>query len=272
MDIIANPSSSGLILAGGYGIRLKLAQVQATGTRTLIPWERMPPARATQDLDFFLALDLFAQPAKGSAVRKLLDSLGYTAVEPRHLQFCKPLHTGSDLVVKVDLLARTGPNSLRVDRRRVGAKPGTGLHGRHTPDAFAVEESPVALPLQGYLTNGDPVSAEVLVPHAYAWVNMKLKAAHDWLSERQGRLDPKPNRAKHLADLYRLIGALTEQELTEAQSLAATYRLHEEAAKLRACAEELFADESGIATREIRQLSVNLDHRQFWEALRLVLG
>ena len=56
LDIVSDPASEGLILAGGFGIRIKQRYLQATGTRTLLPV--IPEARATQDLDFFLSLSL----------------------------------------------------------------------------------------------------------------------------------------------------------------------------------------------------------------------
>jgi hypothetical protein len=52
LDILAAPVSSDLILAGGFGLLLKQEHLYQTEARTLIT--PLPPARATQDLDFFL--------------------------------------------------------------------------------------------------------------------------------------------------------------------------------------------------------------------------
>ena len=104
LDILSDPASEGLILAGGYGLRLKQIHSEATDAGTLFPV--VPEARATQDLDFFLRLALFAQKERGIAVRSLIDRLGYEEHTPRW-QFGKP--SGPDAAgrtVKIDLLAR----------------------------------------------------------------------------------------------------------------------------------------------------------------------
>ena len=103
LDIISEPCSDGLILAGGFGIRLKQNFRRANRGRTLI--SHSPEARATQDMDFFLSLSFFEEKSKGAAVRELLDRLSYRPVV-ESFQFAKPLGGGLPQSVKVDLLAR----------------------------------------------------------------------------------------------------------------------------------------------------------------------
>jgi hypothetical protein len=142
LDILSSPDSRGLILAGGFGIRIKQSYLRDTNTRTLIT--PFPEARATLDLDFFLSLSLFVEKERGAAVRQLLDKLNYTEYTPKY-QFEKPMASASpEQKVKVDLLARLPEGEdIHVKSLRVGANSGIDLHGRETPEGFAVEENPV---------------------------------------------------------------------------------------------------------------------------------
>ncbi len=188
IDIVSDPAAEGLILAGGFGIRLKQAYLQNIQARTLIP--NVPEARATLDLDFFLRISLFVQTERGKAVRALLDRLDYAEHTPRW-QFGKSLVVGDpERKVKVDLLARSPKEDegIHVKPPRVGSRSGIDLHGFETPEAFAVEDLPVSLPLEGSNSGGDSVKASVMVPHAYASLNMKVKAAHDWLRSERGEI------------------------------------------------------------------------------------
>ena len=81
LDIVSDPASEGLILAGGFGILLKQQYLQRIGAATLIA--TLPQGRPTRDLDFFLPLKLFVQPEHGNAVRRMLDRLEYKDYTPK---------------------------------------------------------------------------------------------------------------------------------------------------------------------------------------------
>ena len=271
LDIVSDPISRDLILAGGFGIRLKQNHLRETNAKTLM---RFPEARATQDMDFFLSLSLFVEKERGAAVRALLDRLGYTEHTPKY-QFGKPFDTSQpDIVVKVDLLARTPEGEdVTVKFPRVGHGSGIDLHGRVTPEGFAVESHFQELAVRGERSDGTEVEAIVRVPHPYAWLNLKVKAAHDWLLMDQGKIKSKPSREKHVFDVYALIAMLTEKELEEATQIATEYKDHAVAKDARQCARELFGISDAPGVDEIRrQAAQEINYRQFWQALSDALG
>jgi hypothetical protein len=273
LDIASSTESRSLILAGGFGIRLKQEHLRRSNSRTLIPV--YPEARATEDLDFFLKMELFQQAGEIAGVRTLLDSLGYETVN-KDWKFRKPLGAPyTDRMVDVDLLARhpTLDEAVKVKSPRVGSGAGIGLHGHETPEAFAVEDQPVEVGVEGQRRDGTFVSTSVQVPHPYAWINMKVKAAHDWLEARNGPRRPKLGIEKHVLDVYLLTAMLTEQEIREAEGLAERYATHPIAQEIREYAKELYANPTAPGFVEVaRQTDVALDHDTFWEALCAVLG
>jgi hypothetical protein len=273
IDIVSDPAAEGLILAGGFGIRLKQAYLQNIQARTLIP--RVPEARATLDFDFFLRISLFVETERGRAVRALLDRLDYREHTPRW-QFGKPLIVGDpERKVKIDLMARSPKEDegIPVKSPRVGSGSGINLHGFETPEAFAVEDSPVSLPLEGRNSGGVSVKAYVMVPHAYASLNMKVKAAHDWLRSEHGEITKKPGQEKHVFDVYVLTAMLVENELAEAQKLAQQYDAYPILKEIRDCARELYGENNAPGVQEIqRRTNTDFDYAVFWEALCGMLG
>ena len=168
LDIVTAPEAKELILAGGLGLRLKQAFRKASGHRSLI--SAYPESRATQDMDFFLLLSMFIEPAKGIAFRHFLVREGYAPAEgAKHFHFVKRVDRGvlGTMEVKVDLLARQPlvDESVKVNGPRVGS--GIDLHGRVTPEAFSLEEEPLRIPIVGSKSDGTATKeASVLVPHA----------------------------------------------------------------------------------------------------------
>ena len=271
LDLLSDPISGELILAGGFGIRVKQNDLRDSRAKTLMPF---PEARATQDMDFFLSLSLFVQKERGTAVRALLDRLGYTEHTPKY-QFGKPFDAAHpDRRVKVDLLARTPEGEgVSVKFPRVGHNSGIGLHGRETPEGFAVEAHFQELSVQGRRTDGVEVMATVRVPHPYAWLNLKVKAAHDWLQMERGEIASKPNSARHVFDVYVLVSMLTEAELKEASQFATDYKNHAVAQEVRECAVQLFGKSNAPGMDEIRrQNAQERETPQFWQALSQALG
>lgn len=277
LDIVSDPAAQGLILGGGFGMRLKQQDLAAKGEQTLIA--EVPPARATQDLDFFLRIDFFVQKARGRAVRDLLERLSYTEDVP-DWKFEKSLASnslgdGRLGEVKVDFLARepSPDEPVQVKAHRVGSGADVGLHGYKTPEAFAVEDEPVVLRVVGVRSDGVSAEAAVSVPNSYAWITMKVKAVHDWLRMERGEIERRPFREKHVFDVYVLVAMLTEAELSAATVLAAKYFNHPLAAIVRSDAAVLYAapDAPGFL-QAVRQAGSPLDHDLFWTGLQSVLG
>lgn len=268
LDIVTAPEAEELVLAGGLGLWLKQAFRKAGKDRALI--SSYPESRATQDMDFFLQLSMFLEPAKGIAFRDFLLNEGYEPVEgAQHFHFVKRVDQGllGPMEVKVDLLARQpleGEN-VRVKGPRVGS--GIDLHGRVTPEAFSLEEQPLLIPLEGSKSDGSSANgASVLVPHAYTWLNLKIQAAHDWLKKG------KACGQKHVLDVYILTAMLTRGELEQAEALAIKYRDHSLAQSVKVACQELFGSAESPGFAEIRRQGVAVIDGAFFEGLQTALG
>ena len=180
--------------------------------------------------------------------------------------------------VKIDLHARQPrqEEDVKYDDRRVGkdSDEGVGLHGRTTPEAFAIDDLPTRIQVIGRRSDGSEVQATVLVSHPYASLNMKVKAAHDWLRAVRGDTRLNPYSEKHVFDVYLLVAMMLPGEFEECQALAVQYAGNPIAEEIRQNASDLFADHDGRASLEIqRQLSgLIYDYNTFWDALQGALG
>lgn len=261
LDIMTAPASKNLVLAGGLGLRLKQQFLRSSGEKWLI--EGFEDIRATQDMDFFLSMSMFLEPETGLSFRDFLRGEGYEPVEnAKYFHFSKQV---GQMEVKIDLLARRPSKGerVKVSGPRVGS--GIELHGRVTPEAFSLEDSPFRLPLQGKKSNGEAVETSVFLPHAYTWLNMKVQAAFDWVK------NDKPGGRKHVKDVYALTAMLTESELGKSVELAAKYREVREAGEVRRAYQELFSSNSSAGCRELREQGVDIDPA-FFEGLQAALG
>ena len=276
LDILDSSASRDLILGGGFGLYLKRRNLIGSEMVTLA--RDLPSTRATVDLDFFLKLEVFLDEGQGKAIRLILDTLGYSAAE-RHWQFSKPFGDGHpEQNVLVDLLARLPPpgSIIKVKSLRVGSGSHIGLHGRETPEAFAVEDHPITVEVKGLRTDGSAATNSVLVPHPYSWLNMKIRAAHDWHLWRQGkelRVGKEPRSSKHAFDACLIMAMITESELEQAVHLANQYHEDPIAFAVRDEAIVLFSSASSVGWQEaVRQSDVDLDHGLIWPAMVRALG
>jgi hypothetical protein len=261
LDVVTAPESENLILAGGLGLRLKYQWLLEEGTQRLIPGFR--DIRATQDMDFFLQMTMFLEKERASAFRDFLRREQYEAVESaKFFHFTKQV---GELEVKIDLLARSPRTSEKVTVSGSRVKSGVELHGRITPEAFSLDDSPFRLPLKGTKSNGESVESSVLVPHPYTWLNMKVRSAADWL-----KFD-KPGGQKHVKDVYALTAILTEEELAECRALAERHRENEEAIRIKQDYEELFGSEDSLGRKELMRQVGTIDSN-FFEGLQSALG
>jgi hypothetical protein len=242
-----------LIIAGGLGIYLKhrwvLEQVE-TGERVNL-FETIPDARATDDIDAFLEIHVFLQPTRGE-FRQVLSTLGYEC-HTNYLMFKKSFRDGSGLEVKLDLLAPLSDDPrLKVDKpgkpgamRRIGptdnkaSAAGEMLHAYATPEAFAIEEGPLTLPLAGRTPSGDEFVVDVRVPHPFASLCMKIKAA--WDHEHTQPAQRKPRGQKHAQDVYLLMAMLSRDEWEECAALRDQFADHAELQLVRTAVAKLFA-------------------------------
>lgn len=248
-----------LTLAGGLGLYLKRAEVvrriQSEGLSTLRPI--FPEARGTSDMDLFVHLELFAVRNKEVRLRQVLcGELGY-APTTEFLQFMKSTQAGSGgaIEVKIDLMARDpGPHDplVKVKDNRVGTtrkRPGSeAIHGRWTPEAFAIDVCPYTFRVEGRRSGGEPHAADLFLPHPFASLMMKLQAVLD-----RARGLQKSYGYKHAFDVYLLLAMMTEREWDEACGFAReTYAREPILMDLKAAAGGLFAADDAPGCIDIR--------------------
>ena len=258
------------ILAGGLGIYLKRRWVheQLESGRRKNLFDVVPDARATDDIDTFFQLQTYFQPSR-SKLRRALEELGY---KPRtnYLIFEKVLPGEPEQTICIDLLAPIpddprfkvdkpgGPGKVRrlSPREHKDSPASEQLHGYATPEAFAVEERPQPLPLLGRSPNGKPYDGLIWVPHPFASLCMKIKAAADLRAE------------KHAQDVYLLLAMLDEQEWDECNELCEQFREHPELRSICRAVTELFCtpDQNGCIT--IARNTRDADLRRFSELIR----
>ena len=176
LELAPATRQSGAIMAGGLGLLCKRRHLIRTGQRTIAGDPALlPEARATLDVDLFLRLEMFVTPGKAAGFLQSIEALGYSVKTPK-FQYSVANEDGSETVL--DLLSREPQpgDSVSVKPPRVGAGMGLDLHAYCTPEAFAVEDEPVAIDLE---TDGGVQAVDTA--HPYAWANMKVRAARDWL-------------------------------------------------------------------------------------------
>lgn len=218
-----------LIVAGGLGIYLKRRWVEQTRQQTL--WTPLPDARATHDIDYFLALEIFQQD-RVSRFRGTLARLGYQVHEKaRYYQFIKPV-TGVPVDhVKIDLHTRLPRDDeatqLKLQNHRLGRSGHRAfrtLHAWATPEAFAIDEGVQELPFAG----SDPADIRfegvVRVPNPFASLCMKLTAAGDY--ERTPIENRDPLQRKHAFDVFLLTAMLSESEVSQVSAFTRQFAGH----------------------------------------------
>ena len=293
-EIVSRPEGKAGVLAGGLGLRLKRDFLNLTNAKTL--FDVVPELRATSDMDFLLRMDLWAKkdertgefPAKG--FRAMLVELGYQHVL-NSWKLRKPYSGIEGKFVELDLQARLPQKDssgqkieaemlIKVKEKQVGREMGVNLSGLATPEAFAFEESPISIEIQL-----DDRKAVVQVPHPYAWLNLKVTAATDWWLEINGEKKPKKpldngdsRRLKHVTDVYIIVGMMTEEELTLAETLALKYVNLPIARTIREGAKALFGTRESEGCLAIKahnngELSGHFDENYdvFWDALSRAL-
>jgi hypothetical protein len=275
LEILDGNISGGVILCGGYGLYLKRDHLIRTGANTLM--SELPVSRATTDLDFLLRLEVFSDLEVGKSIRARLDELQFEPKQP-NWKFARPLNFGGGAnELHVDLLARTPPpgSHIKVSTPRVGSRSNTGLHGIETPEAFAVEEQPVAIEVVGRDFNGNMQTRTVLTPHPYAWLNMKVRAAYDWFRWTHGLDEPREGRVrsdKHAFDAAQIAAMITEAELETATEIAAGYNADPLALEIRREAAELYSTIRSAGWQVAIRSDVRLEHNRIWPALSQALG
>jgi hypothetical protein len=212
-----------LIIGGGFGIYLRTNHVRSSGAITLL--REWPEVRSTNDLDLFLRPELLIDSKKLKPLSDAFNKLGYEVVPgAAKFQFAKPGPEGS-LVggVKIDIL--TGPQScfentsVHTDDRRAQPRPSVGVHAHYVDEVPTLEKRLLSLPLRGRLSTDETWEAEVLLPHLFSFLTMKLFAFHDRFQDSD-----KEFGRYHALDIYTIVATATEAEWEEALGFRDEYR------------------------------------------------
>ncbi|MFZ4572990.1 MAG: hypothetical protein ACOYN0_01250 [Phycisphaerales bacterium] len=234
-----------LPLGGGLGLYLKQEHLRATGARTLLSLDRLPPARTTQDVDLFLRAEVIASKEEVSRYRAALDKLGFVVVPgSQWLKFTRSIG-GTDVLLDV-MVGPLGEHANTVRLKDSRARPKglggkSGLHAFATEEALGIERGPLRIPLAAADSDGNNATCEVLIPRAFPYALMKLGALRDRVND-----ESKQEGRHHAMDLYRIVGLLTEEEVEGAATLARGYAGHAEVGEAIRTIDTLLAPANGL--------------------------
>jgi hypothetical protein len=253
-----------LTLVGGFGLILRQEYLKLTQQETLL--ERIPPARATEDFDVLLHLELLADLEKLTSLRNVFDVLGYQVVRNReHYQFCKSLD--ETRTVKIDLLTpqpdprdprfkvsgeRVRPKDLSQQLRGSQPKKLPDLHARNTPEAFAIADSPLPLEIVGFSSSVQVVHGQIQIPHVYSFLLLKLFAFRDWETKREGD-NQLQNSRKHARDVFSLIASLTQGEDDSLAGFVVRHGSHPLALEAAEMVRTLFGSANAVGVLRIQE-------------------
>jgi hypothetical protein len=234
-----------LLLGGGLGLYLKQEHLRATGARTLLSLDRLPPARATQDVDLFLRAEVIASKEEVTRYRAALDKLGFVVVPgSQWLKFTRSIG-GTDVLLDV-MVGPLGEHANTVRLKDSRARPTglggkSGLHAFATEEALGIERGPLRIPLTAADSDGNNATCDVLIPRAFPYALMKLGALRDRVND-----ESKQEGRHHAMDLYRIVGLLTEEEIDVSERLAHEYAGHPEIVEATRTIDTLLAPANGL--------------------------
>ena len=251
-----------LTVGGGFGLFLKRMHLVDRRARTL--FTELPEARATNDIDVYLRVDLLTDSSRTATLVEAIHRLGYVVVEEaKYFQWRRSLDVnGVPQEVKLDALV--GP--LGISRQKLQVKPprvrpkgkSVGLHAHQTDEALFLEDAPIAVELTGDRSSGEEYVATVFVPEAFPYLLMKLTAFAD------RKVDTNKDLGRHHAlDAYTIVGMMTEAEYDRARALAE--RSRSDPHFVRAC--EIVAADFGTPT-SLGILRMR-EHQLFRDGLRV---
>jgi hypothetical protein len=258
-----------LIIGGGFGIYLKIDHVQRLSQRTLL--REWPEPRSTNDLDLFLRPELIIDSVRLKPLADAIGRLGYQVVPgAENYQFLKQGPEGTEAGrIKIDIL--TGPQSrfqgtrVKVDARRARPNPSIGIHAHPVDEAPTLEDGLLLVTLAGKVGSGEPLQAEVFLPHPYTFLMMKLFAFRDRFNDTN-----KEFGRYHALDLYTILATTTEEEWECALKLRDQYGKEPYVMEARQLVSKYFAalDHLGmIRLKESRYYRPELQIDEFMSAL-----
>jgi hypothetical protein len=239
------------MIGGGYGLFLKRRHLAATGARTLL--ERLPEARATNDLDMFVRAELLSDLDRTREVREAILRLGYKPVEEaKFLQWKKEVAVaGVPQEVKIDVLV--GPlgqfrTKLKVSMPRVRPRGDIEFHAHAVEEAILVEDHPVVVEVSGMRSTGEAYAGTVEVPQAFSYLMMKLHAFADRKEDANKDLG-----RHHALDAYAIVGMMTEPEYDRARRIGAEQAREANVQRARIVVQEDFLRKAGMGILRIQE-------------------
>ena len=234
-----------LLLGGGLGLYLKQEHLRRTGARTLLPFDRLPPARTTQDIDLFLRAEVIASREAVTRHRAVLDDLGFIVVPGSEWLKFRRVTNGTEVLLDL-MVGPLGSHASEIRRVNARARPRglggkAGLHAFVTAEALGIETEPLRIPLSGTTSDGRDSACEVLVARAFPYALMKLAALRDRIhdnSKQEGR--------HHAMDLYRIVAMLTEEEIEASSRLARAHAACTELSQAARTIDTLLATPDGL--------------------------
>jgi hypothetical protein len=238
----------------------------------------LPDARATEDIDAFLSLDIFALPMRAS-FRGALTRLGYTP-RTHYYQFQKSTASNPSFTVLLDLLAPLDVrDGIKTKPPRIGpvdnqdSPPEQRLHAHVTPEAFAIEHGCQELALVGQTPDGHEFNGVVHIPHPFASLCMKIKAAHDHERTPIEQRLPRKRGEKHAPDVYLLMAMLNETEFDQVAAYVQRFRAHPQFIEIQQAARALFETPNHPGCRTIENnIRDALDLGKFCAAMGELFG
>ncbi|WP_372717073.1 hypothetical protein [Novipirellula sp.] len=226
---LGTASSTGILVAGGYGLFLKQRWLtEGSSSRTVVPirnWRDATP-RVTKDVDLVLGLDLIKDAAHQQSVITALNRNGFVASDRPHerrWKFIKRLQGNQSIIVEMHAQRPDrGDAGITATDKRVKHKPSLGdqgVHGRTNPEAVGSELHPFQFAIDDTYLH---------VPNPVTWSVMKLTATRDrWAKSQDPQLDEerrefsRAQAAKHAQDVYRVVAMMTMDERDRASEVVA---------------------------------------------------
>lgn len=214
------PYEIDLIVGGGYGLYLRTKQILRT--QPVMRFNEQPEARSTEDLDFFLSLDVITDVAKMETIRDVIRQRDYEPVA-NYFQFEKKIRVGANkLPVKIDLLAPrpTSDSDLdlvKINEPRIRPRAASNIHAYVMDEAISLNDGLTCISV----SDDDP-EIVVFLPHPFTYLILKIFALRDHLAKPEIKSKAK----EHASDIYRTIGMMTETEWKESAGLSKKYATH----------------------------------------------
>lgn len=244
-----------LTVGGGFGLLLRTRMMAGRGAE---PVETVRlQSRSTGDIDCFLSTDVITDGDKTKAVRTAIDALGYSPrPNAKYFQFMRTVEIhGQPREIGIDLLSGPIPESLRprvnVRTPRVSPRKGSGLHAYLTEEAFALTHATHRINIGD--SDGD---VDVLIPHAFAFLLLKLFALRDRLQKAN---DTK--QKYHAFDLQVIWAGMSPAEHAEVHALARQHGEHPVVREAARIVSTHFADVNAMgAISLVEQARAHGDH------------